>query len=461
MPQLRSNSTATTAVSKSVSDNTRTTDNVDKSKAPDSVGSNSKSPTAPPRRKRSGSSTPPNPAQARTGSGPAAAAGRDAGSPIMKDATIDITSVNNADITTLKNIICQLVNDHNQYKLKIDTTIQQLSDPSDTNRDASLVKKSDLEQAVKDVKDYADKESSLIIARIAVIEDRLDKLEKANDFDPEITVIASNVPCQDGEIAIDVARDIIECGLGIRDIPVIRAKRLTPRGDAPGILKIVLPSLQHKIHVLKNKSKLSTSDKYNRVFLRSSKTHAERLIELNTQTLLRELALEEKLFVASNGKLLRRDQQRRPHNSEGQHGGSRGGYRGRGGGSRGGYNRGGYNRGGYNRGGSNHGSRFGSSYSGGNQTRGGTPAPPGRNRDHDQVAANIAATLGAMALAPLDDDDHDDVVPVINRSEHRDRSPLRDGHEQRDRSSPNVRRVQRDSSPTPSHTSSTSESEAE
>ena len=85
---------------------------------------------------------------------------------------------------------------------------------------------------------------------------------------------------------IKLAEEIVNEGTGTQDVLVIRAKRLPSKTDKPGIMKIELCSLQEKICVLRNKQKLKDHRVFNRVFIRTSKTHAERLLEGNLSVLL-------------------------------------------------------------------------------------------------------------------------------------------------------------------------------
>lgn len=71
---------------------------------------------------------------------------------------------------------------------------------------------------------------------------------------------------------------------------VVAAVRLRKRKfDKPGLVKISFSTLQENIQVLRNKRKLETSEKFKRVFLKSSKSHTDRIIELNARTLLKEI----------------------------------------------------------------------------------------------------------------------------------------------------------------------------
>lgn len=58
--------------------------------------------------------------------------------------------------------------------------------------------------------------------------------------------------------------------------------------------------------VLRRKSKLKDSDSYGRVFVSTAKSHAERLMEINLRTLLREIPVAKDYYLAGNGRLVKR-----------------------------------------------------------------------------------------------------------------------------------------------------------
>lgn len=84
---------------------------------------------------------------------------------------------------------------------------------------------------------------------------------------------------------METAQEIIYC---VREsTQVVAAARLRKRKfDKRGLVKISLLTLEEKLQVLRNKRKLVTNEKFKRVFLKSSKSHTNRIIELNACTLL-------------------------------------------------------------------------------------------------------------------------------------------------------------------------------
>ena len=124
--------------------------------------------------------------------------------------------------------------------------------------------------------------------------------------DPELTVIGSYIPFTEGENLIQKVGDLI-MALGedvSRAVTITGVKRFTPKyRNKPGLVKISFQSLEQKILVLRNKRKLRDNAQYKSVFLKSCKTHAERLIELNARAILKELPRGKSFRVDANGRI--------------------------------------------------------------------------------------------------------------------------------------------------------------
>ena len=167
------------------------------------------------------------------------------------------------------------------------------------------------ENKFRELRSTIDSENSVLIRRFEDIENRLAKIEEHFHFDPEVTVVAQGVTATPNEDAQQVARELIRNGLNTVDIPVIRAKRLPSRNaNKPGLLKIELPNLEAKKKILRRKTQLNKVQQYRKVYLRSSKTHAERLIELNTMTLLQQMPSANQFRMTGNGRLIPVDERR-------------------------------------------------------------------------------------------------------------------------------------------------------
>ena len=155
-----------------------------------------------------------------------------------------------------------------------------------------------------------DNETCILSTRMDDMEVRIKRIEDTahnitrEPFHPDVTIVAFGVVQNSNEDTKELAMKIIQA-TGIDRVPVVRALRLGARNGKSGVIKIELASKDDKIEILKNKHALTSSRDYQRVFLRSSQTHAERLIELNFKTLLKEIPNGNQFRVTGNGRLVR------------------------------------------------------------------------------------------------------------------------------------------------------------
>ena len=116
------------------------------------------------------------------------------------------------------------------------------------------------------------------------------------------------IPFVRGEGIFMKSCDLIYNHLNLRDIKIICAMRTAEKNGRTGVVKIQLGSVTDKVKVLRQKSKLAKSDgEYRHVYLRSSKTRTERLIDLNFRTLLHELRNGKNYRGAENGRVIIKD----------------------------------------------------------------------------------------------------------------------------------------------------------
>ncbi len=90
-------------------------------------------------------------------------------------------------------------------------------------------------------------------------------------------------------------------------VSVVRAKRLGGRGGKPGIVKIQFGSLNEKIGVLKSKRNLKNAREFRRTYLCTSKSHIERLVDLNFRAILKELPGGHGYRITGSGRLVKKD----------------------------------------------------------------------------------------------------------------------------------------------------------
>ena len=111
----------------------------------------------------------------------------------------------------------------------------------------------------------------------------------------------------------------------VDQLRITNCTRLKTRStEKPGLVKVVLQSVDARRTLLKHKIKLAKSETHKKLFISQFLSHAEHLNKMNTEQIVSELNIDS-LKMASNGRLIKRD-------------GRRGGRRGRGGrGRRGGH----------------------------------------------------------------------------------------------------------------------------
>ena len=173
--------------------------------------------------------------------------------------------------------------------------------------------------------DTLDQELKASNDRLRRVEDALAAADALTpDYYPETTIIATKLPYDNPEDIKQKAQNLVNaltaaCEPPLPHIDVVNAMRTPFRDNKPGVVKIQLPSRQNKIDILKNKKKLMDNDNYKRVFIRGSQSHTDRLIQINTNTLLNELGLNDKYRVAANGRLVLNDNAQRPGHDQQPH----------------------------------------------------------------------------------------------------------------------------------------------
>ena len=123
-------------------------------------------------------------------------------------------------------------------------------------------------------------------------------------FDPEVSIIVSNLPEENDEDLKMKINTLIKEGLQIQNLETVNAERLAARYGQPGLIKAQLQSENAKIQVLRSKKALLTTKDYKGVFLRGAKSHVERLIELNFKTILGEMPNGSNYRVTNSGRLV-------------------------------------------------------------------------------------------------------------------------------------------------------------
>ena len=136
------------------------------------------------------------------------------------------------------------------------------------------------------------------------------KSKMQQEFDPDVTLVVTNPP-SDRIIDYCWAVDLVHI-LGGKEDMIVNTLRTQPRNGNRGILKIELCSTVDKVSILRNKPRLKNTKGFEKVFVRSSKSHMERLMDLNFKTLLSEIPQGRSYRIAANGRIIKRDKDSMP-----------------------------------------------------------------------------------------------------------------------------------------------------
>lgn len=124
--------------------------------------------------------------------------------------------------------------------------------------------------------------------------------------DSNQSVIISGLASENDENLLEKVQAVISAlGDTVKSsVSIVNTHRFRQRfGDNPGIVKVTFASVEHKILVLRNKMKLKDNTKYSRVYIKSSKSRAERLMESNTRAILKNLPNGHNLRLGANGRI--------------------------------------------------------------------------------------------------------------------------------------------------------------
>ena len=160
-----------------------------------------------------------------------------------------------------------------------------------------------IDSRLADLKSNIELENAMLRRNVETMQTRFETLEdsvnKVADFDPDYTIVAERLPMEQGEDILARARKLVAEELGLRDIRVLRAKRLETKGRGLGIVKMQFSSVADKVTVLRHKRDLRNIRGLSNTYLRSSMSHVERLNHLNFRTLLRHMP-DTNLFMSGN-----------------------------------------------------------------------------------------------------------------------------------------------------------------
>ncbi|KAK7912985.1 hypothetical protein WMY93_013196 [Mugilogobius chulae] len=168
--------------------------------------------------------------------------------------------------------------------------------------------KAELSLKTTEIQKNMDNEISVLISRIEKMEAKIDRssMKASTRFDTDVSIVVSGLPYNEGENVTALVNELLSEGLQLEDACVVAVERTKDRGGRPGVVKVEFGSVREKIGALRKKQMLKSNPKYSRVYIRSAKTHTERLLELNFRTLLDEMPAGRQFYVAGNGRVRRR-----------------------------------------------------------------------------------------------------------------------------------------------------------
>lgn len=238
-----------------------------------------------------------------------------------QDESDNHNSSGQVDLTQIHQLILEVRNSLNSHKQTVSQQIQKLNDSFEAHIDnqMSILSrgiKQQIQDSINDIQKYVDMEVGRLSSQIEDITARVSTLEKAQtpEYDPEVSVIMSMVPQHEGEDIQQTAEDIIHTGLNLPDVPVVRAMRLRQREvregqrrPGPPLVKVQLPNLEVKKQVLRSKTRLGNTTQWARVWIRSSKPHVERLIDLNFRKLLEIIPGGNTMTITNSGRIVKKN----------------------------------------------------------------------------------------------------------------------------------------------------------
>ena len=206
---------------------------------------------------------------------------------------------------SLKQAIVKLQVSFDTHK---DDVMKKLEQNSNSIKDLGKKLKDEIKKEIKGLQDYIDGEISRVLTQMNDLEKKIQVIEKKqevqNEFNEEETIVINSLPHKINENLKQEVTNLFRDGLQLTDIHVVNTKRMKNRDNKPGLVKVQLQDLHTKKRVLNAKTKLKTSALYNKVHIRSSRSHADRLAEQNMRTLLKSMPNGKNFYFTSNGRLI-------------------------------------------------------------------------------------------------------------------------------------------------------------
>ena len=174
---------------------------------------------------------------------------------------------------------------------------------------------STIDDKIKAVKVDVDLHMASVDSRIEALEacmkqEMPDRVPPDPLTNPDLCVIVSGLRYSDSEnIAEKVTNMLSKLGETVAHIKPVKCGRLKSRDPAkPGLVKIAFGTLDDKVAILRAKLKLRDTIEYRRVWIRSSKCHTDRLLELNFLAVLDMIPGGDQYRLTGSGRIIKRDE---------------------------------------------------------------------------------------------------------------------------------------------------------
>ena len=273
---------------------------------------------------------------ARHGANPTALGSPELADPVSRFASMSTSRPSEQDYASMMALLQEVnvsLQQHKQYMAGEMSTLQASQQQFQTYiekqfKEISENLKKHMNEEIKKIETYVDSEVGRVCERMNDMETKLNNVKdhETPEYDPEVSIIMSKVPKVADENIQLIAEKIIHEHLDLPGIPIVRAMRLPQRqqqrdGPAaanrdPPLVKVQLRSVDDKKSVLRVKKRVGTSRDYGTVWIRSSKPHAERIMDFNCRTILKLLGPQaDNMIVNNSGRIVKKLDQNPENNN--------------------------------------------------------------------------------------------------------------------------------------------------
>ena len=193
-------------------------------------------------------------------------------------------------------------------------TKSELSDMKDSLLIEMSGVQSQVQKVAKDVETFSSELDDLknsygvrlnvLEKELAALNFKTSKPPEKEPFHTDVTCVLTGIRHSANEDLDLICKDIVQGsgGLDLKDVNIIRTARVGMKPGKQGVVKMQLETLNDKLKVLRAKAKLKDKDRYKRIYIRTSKSHEQRLIELHTQEILGHLGIADQYFFTGSGR---------------------------------------------------------------------------------------------------------------------------------------------------------------